>query len=129
MNILYSTAKTIPSLMTIVKIEIIARETIVMTIETIKTIKTSADIQALVETSNAIKLMETFKTVFSPQEEYNDSVEHITRGLQMGWLHPIVGKTYRLEEASTAHKDIIEGGGTKGKMVLLIEDSKMFALL
>ena len=40
-------------------------------------------------------------------------------GLQAGFLSPIIGQEYKLSQASDAHRDIIEGKGAKGKVVLL----------
>lgn len=46
-------------------------------------------------------------------------ISAITAGLQAGFLSPIVGHEYQLSQASDAHKDIIEGKGARGKLVLL----------
>ena len=54
------------------------------------------------------------------QEELDESVALVTRGLEQNWLLPIIGSKYTMEEVSTAHKDIIENSGAKGKMILLI---------
>ena len=43
----------------------------------------------------------------------------ISAGLQAGFLSPVVGHEYQLSQASDAHRDIIEGKGAKGKLVLL----------
>ena len=43
----------------------------------------------------------------------------ISAGLQAGFLNPVVGHEYQLSQASDAHRDIMEGKGTKGKLVLL----------
>ena len=43
-------------------------------------------------------------------------------GMEAGWLKPIVGKQFPLENASEAHKDIISGSGALGKMVLTVSE-------
>ena len=43
----------------------------------------------------------------------------IAAGMQAGFLNPIVGQEYQLTQASEAHRDIIEGKGAKGKVVLV----------
>ena len=43
----------------------------------------------------------------------------ISAGLQAGFLSPVVGHEYQLSQDSAAHRDIIEGKGAKGKLVLL----------
>ena len=42
----------------------------------------------------------------------------ISAGLQAGFLSPL-GHEYQLSQASDAHRDIMEGKGAKGKLVLL----------
>eukprot|EP00112_Aurelia_sp_Birch-Aquarium-sp1_P002539 Seg128.16 transcript_id=Seg128.16/GoldUCD/mRNA.D3Y31 product="Quinone oxidoreductase" protein_id=Seg128.16/GoldUCD/D3Y31 len=55
------------------------------------------------------------------QDEVNESVAFITRGLEMKCLRPVIGGSYTMEEASNAHDEIINAKGAKGKLVLLIE--------
>ena len=43
----------------------------------------------------------------------------ISAALRAGFLSPVVGHEYQLSQASDAHRDIMEGKGTKGKLVLL----------
>ena len=43
----------------------------------------------------------------------------IAAGMQAGFLSPIVGQEYQFTQASEAHRDIIEGKGAKGKVVLV----------
>lgn len=45
----------------------------------------------------------------------------IRGGAEAGWLKPIVGKQYPLSNAAAAHKEIMEGSGALGKMVLTVE--------
>ena len=44
----------------------------------------------------------------------------IQGGIETGWLRPIVGKEFPLEDASKAHTDIIGGSGALGKTVLVV---------
>ncbi|KAL9987841.1 hypothetical protein ACROYT_G002211 [Oculina patagonica] len=53
--------------------------------------------------------------------ERQEMVSAIAAGLEAGFLSPIVGHEYQLSQASDAHRDIIEGKGAKGKLVLLTE--------
>jgi len=43
----------------------------------------------------------------------------IAAGLEAGFLSPVVGHEYQLSQASDAHRDIMEGKGAKGKLVLV----------
>ena len=56
----------------------------------------------------------------SSEEELRDAHKAIQTGAEAGWLRPIVGKQYPLEEAAQAHHDLMYGSGAIGKMVLLI---------
>ena len=56
----------------------------------------------------------------SSEEELRDAHKAIQAGAEAGWLRPIVGKQYPLEEAAQAHHDLMYGSGAIGKMVLLI---------
>lgn len=53
--------------------------------------------------------------------ERHEMTYAISVGLQAGFLSPVVGHEYQLSQASDAHRDIIEGKGAKGKLVLLPE--------
>ena len=53
--------------------------------------------------------------------ELADAHAAIRGGAEAGWLKPIVGKQYPLSEAAAAHKEIMEGSGALGKMVLVVE--------
>ena len=44
----------------------------------------------------------------------------IQAGIEVGWLRPLVGKEYTLEQAAEAHHDLIFGRGAVGKMVLVV---------
>ncbi len=41
----------------------------------------------------------------------------VTTGLEQGWLKPVVGKEYTMEQAAEAHKEQIQGKA-KGKIVI-----------
>ena len=56
----------------------------------------------------------------SSQRELCEAHAAIQAGVEAGWLRPIVGKEFPLEEASKAHSDIIGSGGALGKTVLVI---------
>ena len=45
----------------------------------------------------------------------------IYSGMESGWLRPIVGKQFPLEQAAQAHREIIESKGARGKMVLTVD--------
>ena len=46
----------------------------------------------------------------------------IARGLEKGWLRPAIGQRFSLDEASTAHEDIMGSSGAKGKIVIVISE-------
>jgi len=55
------------------------------------------------------------------QEEYCEMGDFINRGQADGWLRPVVGHEYSLDQAVAAHVDVIEHKTTKkGKIVLNI---------
>ena len=54
------------------------------------------------------------------KEELAEAHAAIRAGVETGWLRPIVGKEYQLEDASQAHSDIIGGSGALGKTVLVV---------
>ena len=54
------------------------------------------------------------------EKEVHEMHAAIQGGVEAGWLRPIVGKTFSLENASKAHEDIISGSGALGKMVLTL---------
>lgn len=54
-------------------------------------------------------------------QELYESLQAIQTGIQNGWLRPIVGKSFTLENASQCHHDIIQGKGALGKSVLTVE--------
>lgn len=41
-------------------------------------------------------------------------------GVQNGWISPIIGQTYALDDASGAHKDILSSKSTRGKLVFVL---------
>ena len=57
----------------------------------------------------------------SPPAEYAQANTAIAAALEAGILHPELGEELPLEQAALAHRNIIEGGGKRGKMVLTME--------
>ncbi|KAF8789411.1 Quinone oxidoreductase like protein [Argiope bruennichi] len=55
----------------------------------------------------------------SNKEEWQQSAEFILKGIEEGWVKPFIGKSYPMENASIAHKDIIHSSGAKGKIILV----------
>lgn len=53
------------------------------------------------------------------KEEKQEMAAAIVAGLQAGFLSPIVGREYQLNQAADSHRDIIESHGAKGKLVLI----------
>lgn len=53
--------------------------------------------------------------------ELQETARAIGVGVEEGWLRPLVGKEYRLEQAGQAHEEIINGAGALGKVVLTVE--------
>lgn len=56
----------------------------------------------------------------STDKDFEESYAAIWSGMEAGWLRPIVGKEFTLENACKAHADIISGGGALGKTVLTV---------
>ncbi len=56
----------------------------------------------------------------SSEKEFKESYAAIWGGKEAGWLRPIIGKEFTLENACQAHADIISGGGALGKTVLTV---------
>lgn len=52
------------------------------------------------------------------ESEFKIMHEALLDGQASGWLKPVVGKVYSLEEAGKAHYDVIHNSGTQGKLVL-----------
>uniref|UniRef100_A0A8V0ZQ45 Quinone oxidoreductase n=1 Tax=Gallus gallus TaxID=9031 RepID=A0A8V0ZQ45_CHICK len=53
------------------------------------------------------------------EEERRECVRAVLDGIESGWLKPVVGPEYPLQEVAKAHEDIIHSSGARGKMVLL----------
>jgi NADPH:quinone reductase-like Zn-dependent oxidoreductase len=51
------------------------------------------------------------------QEEAQETAEVILKGIESGWVNPVVAQEYTLDEAAQAHHDIIQNSGAKGKLV------------
>ncbi|XP_072296443.1 quinone oxidoreductase [Eucyclogobius newberryi] len=58
---------------------------------------------------------------YATPEEQGECAALLFSGMEAGWLKPIVGRQYRLQEAPQAHHDIIECPGASGKMVLTMK--------
>jgi NADPH2:quinone reductase len=54
-------------------------------------------------------------------EEHVEAHAAIQGGIGAGWLRPVVGKEFPLEDASKAHTDIMGGSGALGKTVLILK--------
>ncbi|XP_028987338.1 zeta-crystallin-like [Betta splendens] len=50
--------------------------------------------------------------------EKQECAAFLDSGMEAGWLQPVVGVQYLIEEAAQAHHDVIESSGAAGKMVL-----------
>lgn len=57
------------------------------------------------------------------EEETSSASSVIEKELKKGTLKPVVGQRYALKDAAVAHKDIIEGTGARGKIVLVVSPS------
>lgn len=54
-------------------------------------------------------------------KELSEALAAIQAGIEAGWLRPIVGKEFTLENTSAAHIDIVSGSGALGKTVVTID--------
>lgn len=56
------------------------------------------------------------------KDQWAEMGKFFDNGQKEGWLKPIIGKEYKLEEVKGAHKEVIEhSGGSFGKIVLTID--------
>ena len=60
------------------------------------------------------------KLFSSSESELHEAHAAILAGVECGWLRPLVGKEYSLEQAAEAHHNLIYGRGAIGKMVLIV---------
>ncbi|XP_044529090.1 quinone oxidoreductase [Gracilinanus agilis] len=56
----------------------------------------------------------------SSKEDFMETLSALLAGIESGWLQPVIGSHYLLENAAKAHEDIIKSAGAAGKMVLLM---------
>ncbi|KAJ8303722.1 hypothetical protein KUTeg_018645 [Tegillarca granosa] len=54
------------------------------------------------------------------EEEWKQMHAGIQAGMKVGWLKPHIAKEYTLEQAASAHRDIINNSGSQGKLVIKI---------
>lgn len=54
----------------------------------------------------------------SLQEERKECAAYLFAGMDAGWLRPVVGSQYPLDQAAQAHHNITESPGAAGKIVL-----------
>lgn len=57
---------------------------------------------------------------FSTPEEKRECAALLSAGMEAGWLRPVVGSLYPLDQAAQAHHDIIQSPGAAGKIVLTL---------
>ncbi|XP_036611290.1 quinone oxidoreductase [Trichosurus vulpecula] len=55
-----------------------------------------------------------------PKDDFLQSLAALLAGMETGWLQPVVGPHYLLENAAQAHEDIIKSQGASGKMILVM---------
>ncbi|GFR30904.1 quinone oxidoreductase [Trichonephila clavata] len=58
----------------------------------------------------------------STKEEWKETSELIIKGIEDGWVKPVIDKKYPLAKACDAHRDIIHSSGAKGKLILSVQD-------
>lgn len=54
----------------------------------------------------------------STPEEWQATAEAVIKGVEDGWLDPVMDRTYPLGDAKAAHHDIINSKGAKGRLVI-----------
>lgn len=52
------------------------------------------------------------------QEEFDQIRNDVVKGVNEGWLNPIISKEFRLSQVAQAHKYLFSGSGAQGKVVL-----------
>ncbi|TRY87534.1 hypothetical protein DNTS_007091 [Danionella cerebrum] len=54
------------------------------------------------------------------KSETRECAAALYSGMEAGWLRPVIGPEYLLEQVGQAHEDLINSSGASGKMILLI---------
>ncbi|KAL1130898.1 hypothetical protein AAG570_012139 [Ranatra chinensis] len=60
------------------------------------------------------------KLIGITEDDFKESVEAITKGIEEGWVNPIVAKEYKMQYASRAHEELINNTGARGKIVFVM---------
>ena len=80
---------------------------------------TLVNLYSLVVTVCSCKFIQNRYVVLFVQEEYREMGEFMSKGQADGWLRPVIGRQYPLDQAADAHVEVIEHSTThKGKIVL-----------
>ena len=53
-------------------------------------------------------------------DTYKTIGKGIEKGINDGWINPVIHSEYDMENIQKAHQDIIESKGAKGKLVMKI---------
>ncbi|XP_067003260.1 quinone oxidoreductase isoform X2 [Anabrus simplex] len=54
------------------------------------------------------------------EEEHLEAAEEILKGIEEGWVNPVIAREYSFEEVGDAHHDIIYNRGARGKLVFIV---------
>ncbi|XP_044156360.1 quinone oxidoreductase isoform X3 [Bufo gargarizans] len=56
----------------------------------------------------------------STKDDWKEASAALFKGMESGWLKPLIGPEYPLEKAPQAHQDIIQNSGATGKMIFVL---------
>jgi len=54
------------------------------------------------------------------EQEWEEMYDGIQKGMESGWIKPVINKLYSLENAFKAHQDILVNEGSRGKLIVSI---------
>lgn len=54
----------------------------------------------------------------STPEEWQSTAEAVIKGIEDGWLDPVMDRTYPLGDAKASHHDIMNSKGAKGRLII-----------
>lgn len=57
----------------------------------------------------------------SDDEDFHLMYSHINELIKLNIIKPVLGKTFKLEEAAKAHHEVVNNDGSSGRLTILID--------
>lgn len=57
------------------------------------------------------------------QDEWTEMGNGVVKGIQDGWVKPVIDRVYPLDKVGDAHRDIIQSSGAKGNLVVQVQET------